>query len=53
MMAWLKYVGDILAGCIAWATIAAILPPLAAGLAIVWHLWRFYDRLKFGPNIKE
>ncbi len=36
--------GTILASLLGW------LPPLAAGLAIVWYLFLIYDRIKYGPK---
>lgn len=39
-----KHLGDLLSIWVVLGTLAQILPSIAALLAIIWHLVRFYDR---------
>jgi hypothetical protein len=49
----LKACGDGIAACTILATLAGILPPLAAVVAIAWHVQQFYDRYQAKRRERE
>lgn len=45
-----RYVFDVFAAGTVLASIAGILPPVAALFAIVWYSFLIHDRLRYGPK---
>lgn len=44
---------DAVAAGVTFATLANLLPYISATLTVIWMLIRLYDRIKYGPNVKE
>lgn len=49
----IKNLLDAIAAGVSLAVLAQLLPYISAGLSAVWLVIRLYDRIKYGPNIKD
>jgi len=43
----LKIAGDMTSGMVIFATLGKLLPPLAAFVAILWHVFQFWNSVPF------